>query len=90
MANYQFEQIKHKKKSAKGIRLEYSLLKSKRTLCGDEIYSIKIESIQNGATDYKLAFDISRDRNTATCIFDCIVAGKVTPCTLFDILEDIL
>ena len=90
MAYYQFKQIKHQKKSVKGIRLEYSLLKTKCTLCGDAIYSLRIKSTQNGVSDYKLAFDISRDRNTAMSIFDCIVAGKVTPCALFDILEDIL
>ena len=90
MADYQFVEIKHQKKSVKGIFLEYSLLKTKCTLCGDVIYSLRIESTQNGVTDYKLAFDISRDRSTATCIFNSIVSGKVTPCTLFDILEDIL
>jgi len=41
-------------------------------------------------TDARLIRDISRNRKEAENLFRLISAGAVTPCTLADVLEDLL
>ncbi|MBE6625768.1 MAG: hypothetical protein E7628_01110 [Ruminococcaceae bacterium] len=90
MDNHRFELIKYKKTTVEEIFLEYSLLKSKYILSCNTVYSVRVDATQNGVTEYKLAFDITRKLKTAKQIFDILVNGNVTPCTMFDVLEDIL
>ena len=90
MADYQFKLIKHREKTIKGLHLKYSLLKTENIISRHSIYSVRIDATQNGVSEYKLAFDISRNLIIATNIFNILVRNTVTPCTLFDILEDIL
>lgn len=90
MADYQFKRVKHQKKTAEGLYLEYSLLRTSNMISGDNIYSVRIDMTQGKVTEYKIAFDISRRLYKAKSIFNILVRNTVTPCTLFDVLEDIL
>jgi hypothetical protein len=90
MADYQFKRVKHQKKTVEGLYLEYSLLRTPNMISGDNIYSVRIDLTNGTKTEYKLAFDISRSLISAKKIFNTLVCNAVTPCTLFDVLEDIL
>ncbi len=67
-----------------------SLLQSEWT--GRESYAIAaaIFSEDAGETDAVLIEDITSCRHTAQALFRQIKEGAVTPCTLADVLEDLL
>ncbi len=72
-----------------GLTLRYDLLSS---LCdgGGDAYSLKVSAISDNDDYCRLAFDVTRDGGLAREIFSLLVRSAVTPCTLFDVLEDIL
>lgn len=54
-------------------------------------YSIAVSLFRDGESeDMRLIEDFTRDPETAVSLFLQITAGTVTPCTLCDVLEDLL
>ncbi len=54
-------------------------------------YSIAVSLFRDGkADDMRLVEDVTRDQKTAQSLFYRITDGTVTPCTLCDMLEDLL
>jgi len=53
-------------------------------------YSIFASCTYHEESESAYAYDITSLRETADHIFDLICRGLVTPCTLFDVLENLL
>ena len=73
-----------------GMTLSYFLYRSQKKSNGRYIYSVCITLSTAEETGSNFVFDITRKRSRADEIFNLICEGTVTPCTLTDILEDIL
>ena len=60
--------------------------------CNDHShYAIGVlASSEDQATDFRLVHDVTRDPDVAEFLFSAIVKGQVTPCTLIDVLSDML
>ena len=60
--------------------------------CNDHShYAIGVlASSEDQATDFRLVHDVTRDPEVAEFLFGAIVKGQVTPCTLIDVLSDLL
>ncbi len=86
----QFVTVERRSVEIDDINLEYSLLEIRNMLSGEHIYSLKVSVTQEDSTEFKLAFDISRDLSRAKELFEILHRNTVTPCTLYDVLEDIL
>ena len=86
----QFATVKYKSSVIEDLFLEYRLLKSKHSQRMESIYSIYVSATQNDVIEYKLAFDVCRNITRGIEIFNLISRNSVTPCTLFDVLEDLL
>lgn len=68
------------------LKLHYSLYEAWLENEGRYSYAIAVTSDD----DTVCADDVTSLRETALRLFDTVSLGEVTPCTLFDILEDIL
>ncbi len=44
----------------------------------------------NHSADFHMIHDITRNADEAECIFSAIVTGHVTPCTLGDVISDLI
>ena len=64
-------------------QLSYRLLRTKRCSTPEYYISVRLEQEQ------KLAY-VGTDHALALSLYDMIVQGEVTPCTLQDIVEDAL
>lgn len=73
-----------------GLRIEYSLYETKFKVHGRRIYSICITSKYNNIIESVFTSDISRFKPQAIYIFKTLCKNTVTPCTLNDVLENIL
>ena len=60
--------------------------------CNDHShYAIGVlASSEDQATDFRMVHDVTRDPEVAEFLFSAIVKGQVTPCTLIDVLSDLL
>ena len=60
--------------------------------CNDHShYAIGVlASSEDQATDFRMVHDVTRDPEEAEFLFGAIVKGQVTPCTLIDVLSDLL
>ena len=60
--------------------------------CNDHShYAIGVlASSEDQATDFRLVHDVTRDPEVAEFLFGAIVKGQVTPCTLIDVLSDLV
>ena len=60
--------------------------------CNDHShYAIGVlASSEDQATDFRMVHDVTRDPEVAEFLFGAIVKGQVTPCTLIDLLSDLL
>lgn len=56
----------------------------------NSIFSVTITIRKDGYFDEKTAFDITRIRQKALWIFDTLQKHDVTPCTLTEVLEELL
>lgn len=54
------------------------------------IFSVTVTIRKGSYIDEKTAFDITRNRQKALWIFDMLWKNNVTPCTLTEVLEDLL
>lgn len=72
-----------------GMHLDYIL---HETAAEDKrpVYSITIRKETASGTEETCAYDISSIRRRAVELFHLVVSGTVTPCTLTDIIEDLL
>ena len=60
--------------------------------CNDHShYAIGVlASSEDQATNFRMVHDVTRDPEVAEFLFGAIVKGQVTPCTLIDVLSDLL
>lgn len=60
--------------------------------CNDHShYAIGVlASSEDQARDFRMVHDVTRDPEVAEFLFGAIVKGQVTPCTLIDVLSDLL
>jgi len=83
------KKISYRSIEEKEIKLNYHLFRSKTKSNGRYIYSVCISS-RSDSNEVNFVYDITRTRSRADEIFKLLHTGVVTPCTLNDILEDIL
>ncbi len=73
---------------AGGYRLRYSLF---RTGSGTRaVYSLSVLLESSDGDERADIPDLTRDLSEANRLFDLVSGGRVTPCTLRDVLEDLL
>lgn len=72
-------------KEAESLKVRYRLLKRFENT---DIFSIEIVTDMCGEKDVAFADSITADVYEARSIFQALYQGRVTSCTLFDILED--
>ncbi len=82
--------INAKNRQENGIEVIYMLFESAVQIDGKYIYSISVDTVTECKTDIATAYDISRNRADAQKIYECLVDGFVTSCTLYDVLEELL
>ncbi len=82
--------IKEKSIEVDEMLLTYRLFRSLRRSSGRFVYSISVQLSSNVTSESSFVYDITRTRSRAEELFTIIYEGTVTPCTLSDILEDIL
>ena len=70
--------------------LVYSLFKSKKRSLGRYVYSIEISVSDGNNVESNFVYDVTRLKKRAETIFHLLCENAVTPCTLCDVLEDIL
>lgn len=60
--------------------------------CNDHShYAIGVlASCEDQPTDFRMVHDVTRNPEVAEFLFGAIVKGQVTPCTLIDVLSDLL
>lgn len=73
-----------------GMNIEYSLFRSCQKVNGHFSYSIVIDQSCRGEHEEAYGADVTREKRRADEMFSLISDGKVTVCTFFDVLEDIL
>ena len=83
-------QIKSCSVSIYGMRLDYILCETELPEEDRKSYSIQIRKQTPSQKEEAFAPDVSSIRNFAVGLFDKLVTGIVTPCTMLDILEDLL
>ena len=84
------EEIKSRVVSLCGIRLEYTLYRSFRRVGRRYSFSVALHQTDADGIGEAYAADVSRDRRRAEEIFAVLTRGKVTVCTFFEILDEIL
>ncbi|MGN1409610.1 MAG: DUF6514 family protein [Eubacteriales bacterium] len=62
----------------------------RREVDGIAVYSIEVATCSAGAIERKYADSVTTLTEEAERIFAMLIKGKVTACTLYDILEDIV
>lgn len=80
------EAIRKRDISIEDLRLEYTLYESMNAHEARYVYSVSVSC----GTEFACADDISSLRIRADELFEILSGGAVTPCTLFEVLEDIL
>lgn len=73
-----------------GFTIVYRLLESVNPMERRSVFSVTISIQKGNYHDERTAFDIARNRRAALRILDILQRNTVTPCALFDVLEDIL
>lgn len=70
--------------------VNYKLYESEAQHGKRKIYSICAEKISEDECEKSVIYDISRMKKKAVKIFEVISSSEVTPCTLKDVIENIL
>ena len=72
-------------------RVQYFLLKGTSRDAGSDVFSILcVEYDGDTVTDSEFVFDISSNAANAVRIYDILYRNTVTPCCLFDVLDNVL
>lgn len=82
--------IKSETRSTVDITICYHLYRSQIYSDSREAFGIEITCLYDGKRDHSYFDDITSNRERALEIFNILSDNLVTPCTLSDILEDIL
>ena len=82
--------IRKETRKADGYTIDYILWESRGSGEFGTIYSVTVSSTKDSCSHEKTAYDITRNRVRALSLFDLLVRNTVTPCTILDVLEDIL
>ena len=82
--------IRAQKADADRYHLSYTLYRTDFTVGGGHAYSLAVTVESASGRETAFAGDITRKRSRALKLFALISRGLVTPCTLFDVLEDML
>ncbi len=82
--------VRSREAEAAGYRLTYSLYRSAFSVDGEHIYSLSVRIRDLFSEETAFAYDVSRQRGRALRLFELVSRGLVTPCTLYDVLEDLL
>lgn len=73
------------------VYVHYYLLKGMSRETGEEVYSILCTETENGIiTDSEFVFDVSSKSSQAEYIYSVLCRNTVTPCTLFDVLDNVI
>ena len=73
------------------IRVQYFLLKGTSRDTGSDVFSILCAEYDGSIlTDSEFIFDITSNDADAVRIYDIIYRNTVTPCCLFDVLDNVL
>lgn len=83
-------QIRSCSVSIYGMRLDYILHETRIAEEKRNSYSISIQKYADASREYVVAPDVSSIRSRAVDLFNRVVSGTVTPCTLLDVIEDLL
>lgn len=74
-----------------GVSVQYYLLKGMTAERGEDVYSILCVEQEDGVvTDSEFVFDICKSRSGAEHIYDVLCRNTVTPCCLFDVIDNVL
>ena len=72
------------------LQLRFSLHQNYLVSENRSAYSLTVTGILDGETETVCARDVTSLRDTALTLFDTVSRAEVTPCTLFDVLEELL
>ncbi len=73
------------------VHIIYYLLKGRARTEDADVYSILCVKLYRGITEEcEFAFDVSSKRDDAAHIYDVLCRNAVTPCCLFEALENII
>ena len=84
------EAIKEHNIKTDDMTLHYTLYHKILADEGRSSYSVSVSVTCGGENESAYAIDITSLHDCAVAIFDAVCTGTVTPCTLYDILEDML
>ena len=84
--------LKSETKRLRGYRFEYCLFEDNTSVDGITYpcYSVYASVSGKGYFDEATVRDVSADRSTAERVFGEIVRGRAAPCTLADVIEDMI
>ncbi len=84
------EPIVKSEKSLYGFVLRYVLYECYLEEANRYAYSIAVTKKENSETETAFAYDVSSIRRRAKELYDTVRRHDVTPCTLIDVLENLL
>ena len=72
------------------LALDYALIREDAS-DGGPAYSVAVSCVRHGAADgIATVRDVTRDPGFAARVFDAVSRGGVTPCTLADVVSDLI
>jgi len=84
------KRIREETVETEGFEITYSLFERRGEGEFGTVFSVTVSIEKGGVREEKTAFDITRRKNKACGIFELLVRNTVTPCTLCEVLSDIL
>ncbi len=90
ISTYNLETILERYRETDNLYLKYTLFKSTSRTNGRQIFSIEISISSESETESAFAHDITSIPSRALEIYEALYCGTVTPCTINDVLENIL
>ena len=84
------EIIQFRSADVEDLHLEYRLYESRQTADRRRCYAISAAVLSHGDREEVCVCDVTRTKRRALSLFRLICDGLVTPCTLTDVLEDLL
>ena len=84
------EMILSRTADLENLHLEYRLYETGFLIDRRHAYSIAVTAVSSDDCDQLCVCDVTRIKRRALSLFRLIADGLVTPCTLTDVLEDLL
>ncbi len=83
--------VKKTEKTEQGeVELTYVLTETHGIGAFGSVYSVTVSIRKGSYVEEQTAYDVSRKKEKAVEIFELLYRNTVTPCTLIDVLTDIL